>query len=142
MRNWNLNPARLPIPPRPRHDAKYTLPPGGVYHEDCGVPAGEVRSTGRRDCGAAIRPPTGRHPNLAGPVSGRSAVSDTQHAQLVAWLEDQGHTAEQIQRILAKVAEYDAKTVHESVFDSISSGTLGLDKIIEEALAEDGDVGD
>lgn len=66
-------------------------------------------------------------------------MSETQHAQLVAWLEDQGHSADQIRRILAKVADYDAKTVHESVFDSINAGTLGLDKIIEEALADEGD---
>ena len=63
-------------------------------------------------------------------------MSDTRHAQLVAWLEDQGHGPQDIERILAKVAEYDERTVHEAVFDSIDSGSFDLSKIIEEALAD------
>lgn len=66
------------------------------------------------------------------------AMSETSHAQLIAWLEDQGHGPEAIDRILAKLAEYDARTVHESVFDSIDSGAFDLSTIIKEALA-DGD---
>lgn len=61
-------------------------------------------------------------------------MSDNQHAQLIAWLEDQGHTPAEIEKILAKVAEYDDRTMHESVFDSIGSGSLDLAKIIDEAL--------
>ena len=106
-----------------------------MYREDCTAIGGEVPSS--EGVNAAPSPVTARPRSFK-----RINVSETQHAQLVAWLEDQGHTEEQIQKILAKVAEYDAKTVHESVFDSISSGTLGLDKLIEEALAEDGDAGD
>lgn len=63
-------------------------------------------------------------------------AEETRHAQLIAWLQDQGHGEEQIQRILAKVAEYDERTVHESVFDSIETGAFDLSKIIEEALAD------
>lgn len=66
-------------------------------------------------------------------------ADETRHAQLIAWLQDQGHSEEQIQRILAKVAEYDERTIHESVFDSIESGAFDLSKIIEEALADDGE---
>jgi hypothetical protein len=61
-------------------------------------------------------------------------MSDTQHAQLIAWLEDQGHTPAEIEKILAKVAEYDAQTLHESIFDSISSGTIDIAKLVREAL--------
>ncbi|MEM8865085.1 MAG: hypothetical protein AAGF31_06010 [Planctomycetota bacterium] len=61
-------------------------------------------------------------------------MSDTRNAQLIAWLEDQGHSAEEIERIVDKVAEYDEKTVHESVFDSIDSGTIDLAAIVREAL--------
>lgn len=57
-----------------------------------------------------------------------------QHAQLIVWLENQGHTSEEIEKILAKVAEYDKQTVHESVFDSIETGKFNLAEIIEEAL--------
>ncbi|WP_425396752.1 hypothetical protein [Aeoliella sp.] len=61
---------------------------------------------------------------------------DTRHAQLVAWLENQGHSIDEIDKILAKVAEYDAKTVHESIFDSIEEGAFDIQKIIDEALEE------
>ncbi len=61
---------------------------------------------------------------------------ETRHAQLVAWLQDQGHNEEQIEKILAKVAEYDARTVHESVFDSIDNGAFDLSSIIQEALED------
>lgn len=63
-------------------------------------------------------------------------TEETRHAQLVAWLQDQGHGEEQIEKILAKVAEYDKRTVHESVFDSIESGAFDLGTIIQEALEE------
>lgn len=56
------------------------------------------------------------------------------HAQLITWLEDQGHSAEDIEKILAKVSEYDAQTLHESIFDSIETGQFDLSKIIDEAL--------
>ena len=61
---------------------------------------------------------------------------ETRHAQHVAWLQDQGHNDAQIEKILAKVAEYDQRTVHESVFDSIESGAFDLGTIIQEALEE------
>lgn len=65
------------------------------------------------------------------------ASEETRHAQLIAWLQDQGHDEARIQKILAKVVEYDERTVHESVFDSIESGAFDLSTIIEEALDED-----
>ena len=64
---------------------------------------------------------------------------ETRNAQLVAWLQDQGHGEQEIEKILAKVAEYDRQTVHESVFDSIESGAFDLSTIIAEALADDDD---
>lgn len=60
-----------------------------------------------------------------------------QHAQLIVWLENQGHSGDAIERILAKVDEYDKKTVHESVFDSIESGKFSLAQIIDEALKDE-----
>ncbi|MDZ4657464.1 MAG: hypothetical protein SH868_07770 [Bythopirellula sp.] len=64
-------------------------------------------------------------------------MSETQHAQLIAWLEDQGHTPAEIEKIMAKVAEYDAQTLHESIFDSISSGTIDIEALVKEALEHD-----
>ena len=66
-------------------------------------------------------------------------MSEPQHAQLVAWLESQGHSPAEIEKILAKVAEYDARMVRESIFDSINSGTIDLAAIVREALADTGD---
>lgn len=64
-------------------------------------------------------------------------MADKQHAQLIAWLQDRGHTAGEIDQILAKVTEYDNKVMHESVFDSIDEGTFDIEGIIREALGRD-----
>jgi hypothetical protein len=64
---------------------------------------------------------------------------ETRHAQLVAWLENQGHSEQEIERILAKVAEYDAQTVHEAIFGSIDSGAFNIHQVIEEALKQGDD---
>ena len=66
-----------------------------------------------------------------------NAPDDTRHQQLVTWLREQGHTPAEIDKIVAKVREYDQRTVHESVFDSIERGSFDLKKIIREALGED-----
>ena len=62
---------------------------------------------------------------------------DPRHLELVGWLREQGHSQDKIEKILAKVAEYDAQTLHESIFDSISRGHFDLGSIIKEALGED-----
>lgn len=61
-------------------------------------------------------------------------MSEKSHAQLIAWLQDQGHSPEEIDKVLAKVAEYDGRTAHESIFDSIESGAFDIGAIIKEAL--------
>ena len=38
--------------------------------------------------------------------------SDPRHAELVAWLTERGHSPEDVAKILAKVAEYDARTIN------------------------------
>jgi hypothetical protein len=57
-----------------------------------------------------------------------------QQARLISWLEEQGHSEPEIQKILAKVDEYDARTVHESLFDAIDRGEIDLESIVKEAL--------
>ncbi len=77
-----------------------------------------------------------------GPSSGDKKMSEpNRHAQLVTWLEDQGHTPDDIERILAKLQAYDKQTAHESIFDSISAGHFDLQKIIDEALSREGGAG-
>ena len=64
-------------------------------------------------------------------------AKDPRHQELVEWLRDQGHSPSKIEKILAKVEEYDAQTLHESVFDSIDRGDFDISSIIEEALSGD-----
>jgi hypothetical protein len=49
-----------------------------------------------------------------------------------------GHSPLEIEKILAKVAEYDARMLHESIFDSINRGQFDVGTIIREALGEEG----
>jgi hypothetical protein len=61
-------------------------------------------------------------------------MSESANEQLITWLQEQGHSPAEVDKIMAKVAEYDAQTLHESIFDSISSGTIDIEKIVREAL--------
>lgn len=57
------------------------------------------------------------------------------HEELVTWLTERGHTPDEIAKILDKVAEYDARTIKESIFDSISDMTFSeIEKFLDEAL--------
>lgn len=60
-------------------------------------------------------------------------------ARLVSWLEEQGYSDDEIEKIMAKVDEYDARTRHESLFDAIDRGEIDLAAIVKEALAENGE---
>jgi hypothetical protein len=62
---------------------------------------------------------------------------DPRQQELVEWLREEGHTPLEIERILAKVAEYDARMLHESIFDSINRGNFDVGTIIREALGEE-----
>lgn len=52
---------------------------------------------------------------------------------LIEHLTELGHSWAEIERILAKLAEHDKRSIHESVFDSIERGTFNLREIIAEA---------
>lgn len=55
---------------------------------------------------------------------------------IVEFLTNRGYSQVEIDKILAKLANYDEKTVNDAVFDSIGQGTFTLDEIIRQALAE------
>lgn len=57
-------------------------------------------------------------------------------ASLTDFLRLRGHNDDEVQKILAKLAERDSLTARESVFDSIEAGTFNLDAIIREALQQ------
>ncbi len=56
---------------------------------------------------------------------------------LADFLEQRGHSAEEIVKITKKLAEHDTESVRESIFDSIAGGTFSFDDIIKQALADD-----
>ena len=55
---------------------------------------------------------------------------------LTAWLQERGHTTEEIAKIMHRVARYEREMQLDSVMDSIGSGRLSLDNIIREALGD------
>ena len=59
-------------------------------------------------------------------------------ARLTEMLKQMGHSDEEIAKILARVAQYDEETSRDSVMDSLGTGTLNLDALIQEALGEEG----
>ena len=64
------------------------------------------------------------------------STEDPRHAELISWLKGAGHSESEIEKILAKLAEYDAQTMHESVFDSIETGKFDIASLIQEALGD------
>jgi len=60
----------------------------------------------------------------------------SKQAELIDWLRQRGHTPGEIDKILAKIAEYDEKTIRESIFDSIDDGTFDMASLIKEALSD------
>jgi len=56
-------------------------------------------------------------------------------AAIIEWLQLRGYRDEEVAKIMAKLAAHDDQTAHASVFDSIGGGTMTLDDIIREALA-------
>ena len=57
-------------------------------------------------------------------------------AALIKLLKERGHTDEEIKLILARVRQYDERTLHDSVMDSIGAGRMNLDALIKEALED------
>lgn len=62
--------------------------------------------------------------------------SNEEYPLLVEWLKTRGHNEQEIQQILDKVRQYDAKMMHDSVMDSIGSGRITFEALVEEALKE------
>jgi hypothetical protein len=63
--------------------------------------------------------------------------TDPYQQEIAACLADRGHTPEEIEKIMARLGQYDARVVRDALFDSMETGDFDIDAIIEEALAED-----
>jgi len=59
---------------------------------------------------------------------------DNDYVQLADFLRERGHTESEISRIVVKVKEYEEHTQLNSVMDSVASGHLDLNSLINEAL--------
>ncbi|PHS13761.1 MAG: hypothetical protein COA78_06640 [Blastopirellula sp.] len=57
--------------------------------------------------------------------------------ELTEFLRAQGHTTEEIERIINKIHEHDLGSMIDSIMDSIDSGEFDIQKIIREALKDD-----
>ncbi|HRX78162.1 MAG: hypothetical protein H6821_13880 [Planctomycetaceae bacterium] len=61
-------------------------------------------------------------------------MSDDEDKILAEFLQQRGHTEDEIAKITRRLAEHDAESMRESIFDSIAGGTFNLDDIIKQAL--------
>lgn len=66
----------------------------------------------------------------------RDEESAEDYGALIEWLEERGHSKQEIEIILAKVRQYEKKMQHDSVMDSIGAGRLTLDALVAEALGK------
>ena len=53
---------------------------------------------------------------------------------VIDWLQQKGHSPEEIQKILERLRQYDREMNVDSVMDSIAHGSFNLQAIIDEAL--------
>jgi hypothetical protein len=55
---------------------------------------------------------------------------------LTQWLKDKGYSEEEVQKILAKLAEREHQTLSDAFFDSIGASGKTLDQIIDDVLRD------
>jgi hypothetical protein len=65
-------------------------------------------------------------------------ASDDPYAELTEYLRTLGQTDAEIEKVLARVRQYEVETQHDSIMDSIGNGTFDLAALIKEALGENG----
>lgn len=51
-------------------------------------------------------------------------------------LVERGHSSEEIQTIIKRVDDYEEKTQHDSIMDSIGTGGMDIEALVREALGE------
>jgi hypothetical protein len=59
-----------------------------------------------------------------------------EYDELTEYLRGLGQTEVEIEKILARVRQYEFETQHDSIMDSIGNGTFDLAALIKDALAE------
>lgn len=64
-------------------------------------------------------------------------MSDSDDKVLIEFLQQRGHSPEEIEKIAKRLADHDASEMRQSVFDSIAGGSFNLDDIIRQALEDE-----
>ncbi len=59
-----------------------------------------------------------------------------QHPELKAWLSEKGYSSDEIEKILERLDQFDAKVNRDSVFDAMETGEFDMDALIKDALGE------
>ena len=54
--------------------------------------------------------------------------------EIAEWLSGFGYNPDQIQKILTRLHQYDARITRESLFDAIGNGEVDLDSFVKDAL--------
>ena len=67
-------------------------------------------------------------------MSQPSAKEPDTRNMIADYLKGRGYSTEEVQKILAKLASYDHKTLSDAVFDSIGNNAKTLDQIILDVL--------
>jgi hypothetical protein len=63
-------------------------------------------------------------------------TEDKQHAEINEWLNERGHTPDEIVKILQKLAEFDRDIVRTAIFEDIDLGEFDIESIIKDAIDE------
>ena len=61
---------------------------------------------------------------------------EEEYSVLIEWLQEKGHSFEEIEKIMERVRKYENEMRMDSVMDSIGAGRLNLDTLIKEALED------
>jgi hypothetical protein len=61
-------------------------------------------------------------------------AASNHNEEVVKWLEERGHTPEEIAKIQEKLAAYDQMVVRDALFDLTTSGSFDINAVIKEAL--------
>jgi hypothetical protein len=56
--------------------------------------------------------------------------------EIEQWLQERGHTNDEIAKILERLEQFDANANRESLFDAMETGELDMDALIKDALGE------
>lgn len=62
--------------------------------------------------------------------------SPQSRGSIAEYLKSRGYSPPEVEKILAKLASYDHKTLSDAVFDSIGNKPQTLDQLIRDVLAE------